>query len=67
MTYLLILSAILLVVSYLGMARVGVMRGLVFCFFQQFVRGIYGVVISDYIHQRVSSKYRATIQSIQNL
>lgn len=67
MMYLLIVSIVLVCISYLGMAMTWAIWWLLFCLFQQFVRGIYGIVVSDYIHQRVSSTYRATIQSIQNL
>ena len=66
-TYTIILSTILVIVSYIGMWNVWAVRWLIFCFFQQFVRWLYWILSTDYIHSRVSSQYRATIQSIQNL
>ncbi len=67
LTKTIVLSAILVIVSYFGMWLTFTVIWLIFTFFQQFVRWINQVVISDYIHQNVSSTYRATIQSIQSL
>ncbi len=64
---LIILLVILVIISYFGMWLVFTIVGLIFTLMQQFVRWLYWVIISDYIHQNISSKYRATIQSIQNL
>lgn len=66
-SYTIILSTILVIISYIGMWINWAMRWLIFCFFQQFVRWLYWILSTDYIHSKVSSQYRATMQSIQNL
>jgi len=63
----LLLNMVLVILSYILMWSIIGTFSFLFCFIQQFVRGFYGVTVSDYVNQQVSSKYRATIQSIQSL
>jgi len=63
----LLLNVILMIVSYFLMWSFVWFFSLIFCFLQQFVRWFNSVMVSDYVNHRVSSQYRATINSIQNL
>ncbi len=53
--------------SYLLMGSFIGVWSFVFIFFQQFVRGVKLVVVSDYINQLVGSEQRATILSMESM
>jgi len=67
LSYSLILNVLLVIASYFLMWSFVWTFSLIFCFLQQFVRWFHSVIVSDYVNHRVSSQYRATINSIQNL
>jgi MFS family permease len=52
--------------ALLLMGKILFLFSFLFMFLQQFVRGIYNVVVSDYINQLTTSSVRATVLSAQN-
>ena len=63
----LIMLVILIGISYLLMGHFVYLFSFSFAFIQQFVRGFYKPVITDYINNLISSDIRATVLSAHNL
>lgn len=65
--YSLIMLVLFVSISYLLMSNFIFLFSFSFCFLQQFVRGYYATVISEYVNKLASSDIRATVLSVQNL
>ena len=65
--YSLMMLLFLVSISYLLMSNFIFLFSFSFCFLQQFVRGFFHIVISEYINKLTSSDIRATVLSAQNL
>jgi len=63
----LILLPFMVGLSFFMMGYYVVLWGILFVFFQQFVRGFRSVVVNDYINKLVNSEQRATILSVESL
>jgi len=65
--YSLIILIFLITISYFLMSNFIFLFSFSFAFIQQFVRGFYRVVMTDYVNKLASSDIRATVLSAQNM
>ena len=63
----LILIAVGLLLSFLGMGKIGVILGIIFPIFISFIEGVLDPAITDYIHKHVESHHRATLSSLVSI
>ncbi|MDD9952751.1 MAG: MFS transporter [Candidatus Woesearchaeota archaeon] len=62
-----IMMTVLVGVSYLFMSWFVFAFSFIFAFMQQFIRGIYGPIISDYVNKLTTSDIRATVLSVHSM
>jgi MFS family permease len=63
----LLVMPLVLILSYIGMANIALLIGIIFPLITGIIEGLSNPVVSDYLHKHVESHHRATVNSLNTL